>query len=171
MQQFIQMATTMLGTSEQVTRTVTGSLLDIIAKNAKPADASALFDRLPGANELLNRFRAAPPAPPTPPAADPGILGSLSNAASSVLGAGATVLGGGSNVMSGGAAGLSALATLFTEKGLDVTKVPQLVSTFAQWAAPQAGAEVVNRALGSIPGVSTILGTLGALGVPGMPRG
>jgi hypothetical protein len=168
MQQFIQMATSALGTSEQVARTVTGGLLDLVAKNAPQADLSALLNRVPGAADLLNAFRAAPPPPPPPPS--PGILGSLSGAAGAVLGAGSSVLGTGSSMLGTGAAGLNNLAALFTHSGLDVSKVPQLVGMFAQFAAQYTGGDVVQRGLGAIPGVSTILATLGSFGVPGMPK-
>jgi hypothetical protein len=167
MQQFIQMATSALGTSEQVARTVTGGLLDLVAKHAPPADLSALLNRVPGAADLLDAFRTTPPPPPPP---SPGILGSLSGAAGAVLGAGSTVLGTGSSMLGTGAAGLNNLAALFTQTGLDVSKVPQLVGMFAQFAAQYTGGDVVQRGLGAIPGVSTILAALGSFGVPGMPR-
>jgi hypothetical protein len=170
MQQFIQMVTSAFGTSEQVARTVTGGLLDVIAKNAPTAEVGTLLNRLPGAAELLNAFRAAPPPPPAPEP-DPGIVGTLSGAASAVLGAGSSVLGAGSSVLGSGAAGLSSLATLFSRTGIDVSKVPQLVAMFAQWAAQHAGGDVVQRSLGALPGAATILATLGSLGVPGMPAG
>lgn len=161
MQQFIQMATAALGTSEQVARTVTGGLLDVITKSAPAADVSALLSRLPGANELLNTFRTTAPAPPPPPPPDTGVFGSLTNAASAVLGAGSSVLGAGSTVLGSGATGLSGLATLFNQSGLDVTKVPQLVGMFAQWAGQQAGTDIVANVFSAIPGASTILATLG----------
>jgi hypothetical protein len=171
MQQFIQMATSALDTSEQVARTVTGSLLDLITRNAPQADVTALFSKLPGAADLLNAFQAAPaPPPPPPPPPDSSLLGSLTNAASAVLSAGSTVLGTGSSMLNTGASGLSSLAAVFDETGLDVTKIPQLVGMFAQWAAQQAGSDLVHRVLGSIPGVSTTQSTLGSFGVPGMGR-
>jgi hypothetical protein len=165
MQQFIQMATSTLGTTEQAARTITAGLLDMIARNAPQPEASALLGRLPGAKELLDAFRAAPPAPP-PPA--PGVLGSLSQAASAALTAGSTTLSAGATVLGTGAAGLSGLATLFTQTGLDIAKVPQLIALFAQWASQQAGRDLVQRSLGSIPGASTVLATLETFGgVPG----
>ena len=169
MQQFIQMATATLGTSEQVARTVTGGLLDLITKSSSQADVSTLLNRLPGASDLLTAFRASPP--PTPAAAaEPSLLGSLTNAASSVLGGGASMLGAGSSALGTGAAGLGGLAAVFNQNGLDVTKVPQLVALFAQWAGSQAGPDVVQRVLEAIPGVSTILASLGSFNLPGMKR-
>lgn len=167
MQQFIQMATSALGTSEQIARTVTGGLLDLIAKSAPEADVSALLSHLPGANDLLATFRAGAPAPPAPPPAppppppEPTLLGSLTSAASSMLTAGSIVLGAGSSLLGGGAANLNSLAALLNQQGLDVTKAPQLVSMFAQWSAQQVGSEIVGRTLGAVPGVSLLLGTLG----------
>jgi hypothetical protein len=166
MQQFIQMATLALGTSEQIARTVTGGLLDLIANNAPAADVSALFSHLPGANDLLATFRssssppAQPPVPPPPPP-EPTLLGSLTAAASSMLTAGSIVLGAGSSLLGGGAANLNSLAALLNQQGLDVTKAPQLVAMFAQWLAQQVGSEIVGRTLGAVPGVSLLLGTLG----------
>ena len=150
MQQFIQMATSALGTTEQVARTVTGGVLDLIAKNAPQADVSTLLARLPGAADLLHTFRAAP-APPPPP--DPGLLGSLTNAAVAVLGS--------------GGAGLSSLSTLLQQLGLDVTKAPQVLAMFAQFASQQAGPDLVQRVLGAIPGMATMLGSIQLPGVPG----
>jgi hypothetical protein len=161
MQQFINMATSALGTSEQVARSVTGGLLDLIAKNAPQADVSALLQHLPGASDLINAFRAAPPPPPPPPPPDPGLLGSLTNAAA---------LGTGSAMLGTGAAGLNNLASVLRGNGLDVSRAPQLIAMFAQFASQQAGPELVQRVLGAIPGMSPLLGTLGSLGVPGMPR-
>jgi hypothetical protein len=159
MQQFIDMVTSALGTSEQVARTVTGGLLDTVAKAAPQADVAALLGRLPGAQELLNTFRAAPPPPP--PA--PGVLGSLSGAASAVLGAGSAVLGAGSTALGAGAAGLGGLAAVFQQTGLDVTKLPQLVTMFAQWAGQQAGGDLVQRVLSAVPGASTLLSSIGGM--------
>jgi hypothetical protein len=152
MQQFIQMATSALGTSEQVARTLAGGLLDVVARSAPQADVSALLGRLPGAADLLNAFRTNPPAPPAPPP-DPGLLGSLSGAAATVLGAGASVLGTGS-------AGLAALGSLLGQHGVDASKAPQLMAMFAQWASQHAGADLVQRVLGSVPGASTLLAGL-----------
>ncbi len=164
MQQFIQMATSVLGTSEQIARTVTGGLLDLIATSAPEADVSTLLSHLPGANELLATFRSSAPTPapaPPPPPPEPTLLGSLTSAASAMLTAGSIVLGAGSALLGGGAANLNNLAALLNQQGLDVTKAPQLVSMFAQWSAQQVGSEVVNRTLGAVPGVSLLLGTLG----------
>lgn len=166
MQQFIQMATSVLGTSEQIARTVTGGLLDLIATSAPEADVSTLLSHLPGANELLATFRSSAPTPapapaPPPPPPEPTLLGSLTSAASAMLTAGSIVLGAGSSLLGGGAANLNSLAALLNQQGLDVTKAPQLVSMFAQWSAQQVGSEVVNRTLGAVPGVSLLRGTLG----------
>jgi hypothetical protein len=159
MQQFIQMATSTLGTTEQTARTVTAGLLDMIARNAPPAEAAALIARLPGAKDLLDAFRPSPAI--VPPAEG---LGSIVQAGVAALGFGTDAAASAGRVPPTGAAGLSGLAALFTQAGLDIAKVPQLIGLFAQWARQHAGAQAVQRSLGSIPGASTVLDTLEAFG-------
>jgi len=153
MQEFIKLAATILGITEEVARSATSSLLSLIAAAAPAADVQALLSRLPGAGDLLRAFTPQPPAPPPPPprgstAAVMGAVGELmSNAAVAVQGAVGT-----------GAAFLNLLGQF----GLDPRRATQFVGLFVDFARQQAGAEVVDRVIAAIPGARQILATLGA---------
>lgn len=163
MQQFIQLVTSTLGTSEQTARSATGGLLNLLKTQGPAGDVTALLSKLPGASDLLSSFQPAAAAP-APPAAGAGALGSLTGAASSLLGMGASVMGAGSKTLGSAGGGLGALTGALGQSGLDISKAPQFVALFGQWASQQAGPDVVQRVLGSVPALGSMLGAMGNQG-------
>ena len=145
MQEFIKLAVTTLGATEQTVRNATAGMLDLVTRVAPAADVQQLLSRLPGATDLLNAFRPPAPAPPPPPpngvAAALGDL--VTNAVTAIQG---TV---GSGV---------ALVRLFTELGVDPQKVGQFARLFVEFARVHAGREVVDRVIDAIPGARTLIG-------------
>jgi len=153
MQQFIQLVTTTLGTSEQAARLATGSLLNLLNAQAPENDMAALLGKLPGAADLLKSFASAP--------AEPTGLEALTNAASSLLGGSSSVLGAGAKALGASAGSLATLTSALSQTGLDIGKLPQFVALFGQWATQQAGSDLVQRVLSSVPSVGSVLESLG----------
>jgi hypothetical protein len=139
MQEFIRMAASVLGTTEEAARGATSTLLELVAKVAPAADVQELLSRLPGAAEFMKSF-SAPPPPPAPGSAA-AVMGSVGEIMSNVaaviqgtVGAGAAFLG------------------LLGQFGLDPTRAAEFVRLFVDFARQQAGSELVDRVLSYIPG-------------------
>jgi hypothetical protein len=153
MQDFVKMAAAILGTTEEVARAATSSVLDVIARAAPAADVQALFARLPGAADLLRAVTPTPPAPPPPPprGSTAGVIGAvgdlMTNAATTLQGAIGT-----------GAAFLHLLGQF----GLDPRRATQFVGLFVDFARQQAGTELVDRIIATIPGARQVLAMLGS---------
>jgi hypothetical protein len=131
MQDFIQQAMRALGTSEDTTKTATGSLLSFVAQNAPQADVNALMGAMPGARELM--------AAPTPAGGGGGgMLGSLAGAASAL------------GMPGGGSAGL---VGALLQSGLSAGQAPQLISLFAGFAKTKVGPELFARIAAAVPGL------------------
>jgi hypothetical protein len=149
MQEFIKMAASVLGTTEQVVRGATSGVLDLVSRVAPAADVQALLSKLPGATELLNAVRTPPPPPPPPAGSAAAVLGAVSdivsNAAAAVqgaLGTGVAVLG------------------LLAQFGLEPSKGVEFLRLFVNFARQQAGPELVDRVVGAVPGLTTFLNTV-----------
>jgi hypothetical protein len=151
-EQFVDMVTSTLGTSQDAARTITGALLNMMADAARPGDVAALFDRLPGATALLDAFRESPP--PLPPMSDASLLGSLTNAASTVLNTASTTMGAGTGTVHTAPIGIASLAAVCNDTGIDPSRLPELLALFTAWAGERAGSAVVHRVLDAIPGVA-----------------
>jgi hypothetical protein len=156
MQEFIRMAASVLGTTEQVARAATSGVLDLVSRVAPAAEVQALLSRLPGAAELLNAVRTPPPPPPPPPGSTAAVLGAVSdivaNAATAVqgaLGTGVAVLG------------------LLAQFGLEPSKGVEFVRLFVNFARQQAGPELVDRVIGAVPGLTTFIDTVVGPSSPG----
>lgn len=136
MQEFIQQAMQSLGTSEGTTKAATGGLLDLVSKNAPPADVSQLFDKLPGARELV--------ASEAPAAAGGGggMLGGLGGAVSGLA----------------GTAGAGGLMAMLSQSGLSLSNAPQFLSLFVGFAKAKAGPGLVDKIMASVPGLAGNLG-------------
>jgi hypothetical protein len=145
MQEFIRMAASALGTTEEIARGATASLLELFTRVAPAADVQELFAKLPGASDFLGAVKAAPPAPE--PGSSAAIMGSLgeivSNAAIALQGAVGTG---------------TALLGLLGQFGLSPQKATEFVRLFVGFARQQAGPEVVDRVLSYIPGAKQFFG-------------
>ena len=128
MQEFIQQAMAALGTSEAATRSAVGGLLGYLEKNGPEAEVGQLIDALPGARGLLASEHPV----------GGGMMGALGSAASAL------------GIKSGGAAGLVGALQI---SGLNAVTVPQFVSMFLDFAKDKAGAQLVNRVIGAVPGL------------------
>ncbi|MDH4065067.1 MAG: hypothetical protein OEW19_11755 [Acidobacteriota bacterium] len=131
MQEFIQQAMQALGTSEETTKSATGSLLGFLNQNGPKAEVGQLLNALPGARDMM--ASAAPAA-----AGGGGMLGSLAGAASA-LGVG----GGGS----------AALVGALLQSGLSAGQAPQLISLFTGFAKTKAGPEIISKIAAAVPGL------------------
>jgi hypothetical protein len=138
MQEFIRMASSVLGTTEDVARQATSTVLGLIAQVAPAADVQELLSRLPGAGDLLRAFA---PAPAPPPSGAASVMGGVSDLVSNTATALQGALGAG-----------SALLGLVGQIGLDPQKGAQFLSLFAGFAREHAGGELVDRVLSYLPG-------------------
>lgn len=150
MQDFIKLATTALGTTEETTRKATAGLLELMSKVAPAADFQALVSRLPGAGDLLKAFfpeQAPPPPPPAPPP---------STAAAMLDGLGDFVTNAATAVQGTVGAGL-ALGGLLAQVGFDPHKARQFVVMFVDFARATAGRDTVDRVIDAVPGLRQLL--------------
>jgi len=140
MQEFIKLATTVLGTTEEAARRATGGLLAFLSSTVPGAEMQKLLSMIPGASDLLKSMQPAPPPRPQ------GVMGSLAdlmtNATTAVQGA----------VGSG-----AALMNLFAQIGLDPQKGLEFFRLFVDFAKQQAGPELVDQVISRIPGAKSFL--------------
>ncbi len=135
------MATKTLGLSEDAARSATAGILDFVGKNAGRADFQELVGKVPGAAELMQQGAAA-----TSGGSDGGggLLGGLAGMASSALGGN---LGAGAGLLG-----------MLQNSGLDAGKAASFVPLLAGFLREKAGADLVNRVLGSVPALKQFLG-------------
>jgi tape measure domain-containing protein len=134
--EFIQMVTSKLGTSESTARSATGGMLQMLQGQLDGGDFSQLMEKLPGASDLLGESESS--------GGGSGMLGSLMNQATSALGG---------NL--GGAVGL--LGKL-KDTGLDTDQLASFASMFLGFVKDKAGAGLVDRILGKIPELKSLAG-------------
>lgn len=143
MQEFINLAKNTLGMTEQTARDATAQVLNVVASMAPAADVQQLISRIPGAAELL---KAVQPAPPPAPPATETMLGGLGDLVSTALTAAQGAVGGG-----------VALMSALGHAGLDPGKAATFVKLFVDFARQYAGTDLVDRVVGSLPGVKQFL--------------
>lgn len=134
MQEFLQQAQSALGIGEDTARSATGGLLGLIQEHADGADFARLAEAVPGARALAE----APPA-----ASGGGGLGGM--------------LGGLGDALGGGGGALGALGAL-SKTGLDTDKIGGFVQLFAGFLKNKIGGDLLKRLLGSVPGLSNLVG-------------
>ena len=139
MQEFIKLATTVLGTSEEAARSATGALLGFLSSTAPGAEVQKLLSRIPGAAELLKAVQPAPPPPQS-------VMTSLTDLVTSA-----------STVVQGAVGSGAALLSLFTQIGLDPQKGVEFFRLFVDFARQQAGPELVDQVIAKIPGAKAFL--------------
>lgn len=134
MDEFLRLATTRLGVSEQTARGATSELLKFLQQKARPDSASMLLDKLPGARELLAGASSASRGRTS------GVLGALGN-------------------LLGGKAGTSlVLLALLQNVGLDNRDAGRFVGMFVDFARQKVGAGVVDGLLAQIPELESFAG-------------
>jgi hypothetical protein len=133
LQQVIDQVGTSAGIAPQTAETAVGIILNVIAQELDPTQASAIFAKLPGASDLA----AAHPVQ----AGGGGLLGSIAGA---VLGnKGAVAM-----------AGLTQLEGL----GLSTAQIANLGQTIKAFITKNGGAGALGQIANAIPGLSHIFG-------------
>ena len=132
MQDFINSVTEKLGIDGDTAKSAVGSLLSMIKGEGDSGAVKDLFGKLPGANALASQAEAGK-------AGGGGLLGGIGDAIGK--------LGGGA------ASGLAGLAS----SGLSSDKIKDLVQMFVGWAKKVAGEDAVNRVIGSIPALKSVV--------------
>ncbi|MDJ0521299.1 MAG: hypothetical protein QNJ90_04420 [Planctomycetota bacterium] len=132
---FIQDAAGKLGIGEDTAKSATGGLLGLIQEHADPADASEMLSKLPGAAELI---------PSGGDSGGGGLLGGLGDALGGALG--------------GGAGGALGAVEALSKTGLSADKLGSFLELFKNFALPKLGPDLLQRLLGKIPGLGSLLG-------------
>ncbi len=136
MQEFFQQAASKLGIGEDTAKSATGGLLGLIKEHADGADFAELASKVPGVSQLAD---AAPSG-----GGGGGGLGGM--------------LGGITDAIGGGDGGaLGALGAL-TKSGLSMDKIGSFAGLFSGFLKNKIGGDLIKRLLGSVPGLSSLLG-------------
>ncbi len=135
MQEFIQLAVSKLGISQETAQSATGSVLNLLKQKAGDEATSGLLSKLPGAEALLNASSSSSGG-----AGSGGLLGGLGS-----------VLGG----KLGGAAGA---LTALQGSGLDSSQIGPFVTMLVDFVKQKAGAEAVDGVLEKVPDLKSMLG-------------
>ncbi len=144
---FISMAATNLGQSEESTKTATGALLGAMKEKADPGDFQKLLGALPGASDLMGAAVGA--GKPSGGGGIGGMLGGALGGGGGALGALTAAVGGG-----GGALGLvGALAG----SGFSMDKLGGLASLFMTFAKGQADGGLVSKLMGQVPELAKLI--------------
>ena len=140
MNDFIQIVTRSLGTTEGTARSATGSLLGFIKGQLGEGEFSKLVEKLPGAGDLLGQ-KAEPRA-----GADGlgGVLGNLAGKMASSMGSDL-----------GSAAGL---AGELQGSGLKLDQAGSFVTMFVDFVRDKLGAGSVDGLLAKLPELKKLLG-------------
>lgn len=141
-QEFIQMATQNLGTSESTTQSATGTILNLIQQNAAGGDFQQLLGGLTGAEGLMSAASAATGGADA--GGSGGLLGGLLGKISSLFG--------------GQAGGALGLLTQLQQSGLSADQVGPLASMFVGFAKEKVGGDVVDNLLGKVPELKNLVG-------------
>ena len=129
MEDLVRLASAKLGVGEDTVRSALGVILNLIKQHAEGSDAEALLAKLPGAEALLGSGGGGG-----------GLLGGLGAA-----------IGGGLGDALGAAGALN-------ESGLESGQMGDLVGLFSDYAKEQAGDDLAQRVMGSLPGLDGLMG-------------
>ncbi len=133
MNEFIQLATSKLGTHEDIARSATGSLLGFIQGQLGKNDFSQLIEKLPGASDLLEQSSAKARAA----SGLGGMLGDLAGQVASAVGSDL-----------GAATGLVAQ---LEESGLELDQAGSFVTLFIDFVRGKLGSGFVDGILQELP--------------------
>lgn len=132
--QLIQMVTQKLGIDPAMAEKAVGIVMSLIQKEGDGAAVSQLFDNIPGAADLASKFS--------------GSAGQ--DAAGGLLGKVAGMLGGGAGDVVGSIGALK-------ETGLSMDQLGDMAPLVKNFLAENAGEDVVNQALSSVPALKGFL--------------
>lgn len=137
MNDFIQMAMSQLGLNQQTAQSATGSVLQMIQKNAPAGDFGKLLQSVPGAGDMLKMAGGTA-------GGGGGGLGGLLGAASGLL---------------GGKLGAAAGALSMLEKsGLGADKIGPFANLLMGYLKNKGGADLVSGLLSNVPDLKKLMG-------------
>ncbi|MEN6642967.1 MAG: DUF2780 domain-containing protein [Armatimonadia bacterium] len=132
MQEFIQMVTQRLGISESQATSATGGLLKGLQQHISEQDFSELQEKLPGSQEVMQEA-------PEQEAAGGSLLAKVGS------------LGGTLGTVGG-------LIAPLTKSGLTQDKASGFIQMFLDYVRSKAGADLLGRIVGQVPGLSALAG-------------
>lgn len=138
MQEFIQMVTSKLGTSEEQARNATSGLLGFVQQQIGGSDFSELASKIPGVEQLLQNGAAQGDS------AGGGMLGGLMQSASSMMG--------------GGLGSAMGLMGLVKQSGMDIGQAGSFGTMFLEFVKDKAGEDLLGRILNKIPELKNLAG-------------
>ena len=133
-QQFIQMATSNLGVTEDTAKSATGGLLGFLGDKLPSGDYQSLLGELPGAADL---------APAGGDEGGGGLLGGVTKLAGGAIGG-----------KLGAAAGI---VGALTKGGLDVGQVGGFVTQFLGFAKDNVSGGLLDRILTQVPDLKNVI--------------
>jgi len=134
MDQIVSAIAQKLGIPEAIVRSGLAVVLNFLKQKAGGTEVGALFNMIPGANDLANA--------PAPDAGGGGLLGNLIGSVSSMFGGQAADVG-------------KAVAGL-ENAGLKTEQIAPFVQTFIGEAKKVAGEDTVNNVLASVPALANL---------------
>jgi hypothetical protein len=141
MNEFIQMVTSSLGTSEGTARSATGSLLGFIRDQVGNAEFSQLAQKLPGATDLLQSGA-------TQATGESGGLGDMLGGLAGKV----------ASSVSGDLGSAAGLAGMLKGSGLELDQTGSFVTMFVDFARDKIGPELVDGLLKKLPELKKLLG-------------
>lgn len=148
MQEFISMAASKFGLSEDSASGLTGGLLGKLKESVSAEDFSALADKVPGLGDLADAGGESAEQS----GGGGGLLGGLAGA---LGGGGGGGLLGGLAEKAGGAAGIMGLVE---KSGLDMSQAGGFVSSLVGWLKEKAGGGIVEKIVSQVPALKGLLG-------------
>lgn len=137
MQEFIKSAVSQLGIDESTATNATGTALGFL-KNMLGDQFAEVADKLPGADQLIGE--TAPSHEP----GDGGLLGTIKNAASSILG--------------GGAGESMELIGALQKTGLSADQGSSFITMLINFIKEKVGPDVVNQIMSKLPMLKSMVG-------------
>ena len=136
MQDFIRDAAAKLGIGEGQAASAAGGLFGLMKEHGDKADVSAMLQKLPGAQGLMDKAGGG----------GGGLLGGLGG----LGGAAGGLLGGGAPKALGAAAMLS-------KTGLSADKLGSFMQLFTQYVQPLLGGDLLKRLTSKVPGLGDLI--------------
>jgi hypothetical protein len=146
MQEFISMAASKFGLSEDSASGLTGGLLGKLKENVSAEDFGALADKIPGLSQLADAGGDSAEQS----GGGGGLLGGLTGA----LGGGGGLLGG----LAEKAGGAADIMGLVEKSGLDVSQAGGFVSSLVGWLKEKAGGGLIEKIVSQVPALKGLLG-------------
>ena len=138
MDQLISRVVSQLGIDQDLASKAIGAILKLLQDQGDSGAVGTLLAKLPGAQDLLASAGGGGES-----SGGGGLLGGLTGAVGGALG--------------GGGGGLLGSLGALAESGVDMDQVKSIAPMFMDFAKEHAGDELVDQAVGSVPGLSELL--------------